>query len=101
MNSTVVAFGTYAQFSLAFMLFMFVVFSAASTGNNASSISRFQSFILHGSMYILPLSCIASALFVKHAHHSGIGTSLYYWLYLLPIILVVFYITFLNYVSKA
>ena len=80
---------TFAQFSFAGMVMMFVIFSAAGVVNN-NEISDFQNFIFTLSFILIPLSSI---IVVSMLLYLAIKKSpkLSYWWHLFPVFPTIIY----------
>lgn len=84
--------GTFAQLSLAVLMFMLVAVSAGSIANGAT-LGKATLGILNFSLFALPGLCVASAAIVIGLHVRG-GSASSYWWYVLPLAGVVAYIAY-------
>jgi hypothetical protein len=84
--------GTISQLMLGFYLFMFTAFSGVSIVNE-NELSKFHVAVLNFSMIALPCSCLLSAGIVLYLYKTDAST-LSYWWYVTPLLLVALYIAF-------
>ncbi len=89
--------GTVFQLGLAMFLFVTVAFSSAGIAN-LSNLSKFHITILAASPFGLPLICISVAGIVIYLYTVNAG-SVYYWLYLVPLILSIIYFAYATYLN--
>jgi len=81
---------------LALMLFMFAAFAGGGLANGRSdSFSSAVKYVLNGAMLVLPLSCLVSAIAVIYWYSNEGTAKVYYW-YLIPILLMGAYWTFIR-----
>ncbi|WP_444995488.1 hypothetical protein [Aliikangiella sp. IMCC44359] len=87
-----VVIGSAGQAILAFFLFMLVAFAGGGAVNGRSkSIGEFSLSILNLSIYLLPLSCVISAGIVIYSYSFGYTSSYFYYCYVIPLVLALFY----------
>ncbi|GLQ96166.1 hypothetical protein [Dyella mobilis] len=84
--------GTIVQMGLVPFLFMVVVFSASSIGNDGS-LGKFHTGLLNLCIFALPAISALSALIVIFLHWHGGGAESYWW-YAMPVVATVLYLVY-------
>lgn len=70
--------GSIGQFLLAYMLFLLAVFGFSAVGVSHRP-TPFDSSVLDSAFYLLPVSCIVSAVVVIGLYRAGAGKLAYLW----------------------
>ncbi len=82
--------GTFAQFMLAGYLFMAVAFGAGGIGASYQP-TPFGMAVINSALYVVPASCILSAMAVVGFYFADSGFASYYW-YLAPFAVLLGYV---------
>lgn len=90
-----VILGTFGQGLLGYMLFMVVAFSPTGSDN----LTPGQLNLLDLSLYLLPGSCLVSALIVLYGYRVGAGARIYWW-YALPLLLTLIYVIYVLHLNR-
>ncbi|PSF04538.1 hypothetical protein C7H09_19345 [Marinobacter fuscus] len=89
MSPGLVFAGTLGQITLAYLLFMVAVFGFSAVSNTHRP-TPLDSRILDSAFYILPGSCLLSAVAVIGLYWAGASSRAYLW-YTAPVILFLIY----------
>lgn len=84
--------GLILQLFLAYFLFMLVVYSAGGVANG-EALTRWQTAIFDGSMFVLPSLCLGSAALVIYGYRAGWSAHAYWW-YAVPIVAATGYVLY-------
>ena len=98
MSLTVLIIGCFLQFMFAGFQSMFVIFSA-SGAVNTHTISGFKLKLLNASIFILPLSSIATIILLVILYNTQ-SVYLSNWWHAIPVVLWILYLVYVTALTK-
>ncbi len=98
MSLTVLIIGCFLQFMFAGFQMMFVIFSA-SGAVNTHAIKGFKLTLLNSSIFILPLSSVATVILLVTLYNSD-SPYLSNWWHAIPVALSILYLVYVTALTK-